>query len=134
MRERSDAREACLEILYWLKINKDRFSKKAIDKYFSLYPEKESDFAKSLVLGVCKNKGKIDRIIKKYLQNWDIERLAVIDYIILHIAIFEIIFSKDAPPVVVIDEAIELSKKFSTSDSYRIINGILDKIIKVEVS
>ncbi|MEW6680325.1 MAG: transcription antitermination factor NusB [bacterium] len=70
----------------------------------------------------------MDKIIKSYLKNWRIERLALIDYKILQIAIYELLFSKDTPEIVVINEAIELAKMYSTSSSYRIINGILDKI------
>ncbi|MEW6102897.1 MAG: transcription antitermination factor NusB [bacterium] len=126
MRKRTKARISALELLYWLEITKETQE----DKFFLLYPEKRDDFSLSLVLGVKKNEKVIDKIIRDHLENWKIERLALIDHKILQIAIYELLFSKDAPSSVVIDEAIEISKMYSTVDSYRIINGILDKINK----
>lgn len=129
MKKRTKARATSLELLYWLEITNQE-EEIAKDEFFSLYPEKRNDFSEILVSGVIKNKKKIDKIIKTNLLNWKIERLALIDYKILSIGIYELLFLKDAPFVVVINEAIELSKIYSTSDSYRIINGILDKIAK----
>lgn len=129
MRKRTRARATSLELLYWLEITNQE-EKVGKDEFFSLYPEKENDFSKALVSGVIKNKKEIDRIIKAHLENWSLERLALIDYKILSLGIYELLFSKDAPPIVIINEAIELSKIYSTSESYRIINGILDKIAK----
>ncbi|MEW6679562.1 MAG: transcription antitermination factor NusB [bacterium] len=128
MRKRTRARTYSLELLYWLEITKE----KREDKFFSLYPEKRDNFSLSIVSGVKENEKAIDKIIKSHLENWKIERLALIDHKILQIAIYELLFSKDAPAIVIIDEAIELSKMYSTSSSYKIINGILDKI-KTEI-
>lgn len=129
MKKRTKARATSLELLYWLEITNQE-EEIAKDDFFSLYPEKRNDFSETLISGVLKNKEKIDEIIKEHLENWKIERLALIDYKILSIGIYELLFLKDAPFIVVIDEAIELSKIYSTSDSHRIINGILDKIAK----
>lgn len=132
MKKRTRARLTSLELLYWLEItNQDEQTAK--DEFFSLYPEKRDDFSETLVSCVLKNKKQIDKIISSYLKNWRIERLVLIDHKILQIGITELLFLKDAPPVVIIDEAIELSKIYSTSYSYRIINGILDKVAKENV-
>lgn len=129
MKKRTRARATSLELLYWLEItNQDEQTAK--DEFFSLYPEKKDDFSEILVSCVLKNKKQIDKIITSSLKNWRIERLALIDHKILQIGIAELLFLKDAPSIVIIDEAIELSKIYSTSSSYRIINGILDKVAK----
>lgn len=76
-----------------------------------------------------KNHKEIDDIIQKHARNWDLQRLVKMDKDILRIAIVELLFIKDAPMKVVVDEALELSKKYSTDDSASFINGILAKII-----
>ncbi|MBR1616702.1 transcription antitermination factor NusB, partial [bacterium] len=88
---------------------------------------------KKYVLQICKvfkeNKQEIDDYINKFAFGWDIERIFKIDKDILRIAIAEIIYIKDAPHKVVIDEALELAKKYSTDDSPSFINGILARIV-----
>lgn len=76
-----------------------------------------------------KHHEEIDEIIKKYAKNWDFQRLVKMDKDILRIAIVELLYIKDAPMKVVVDEALELAKKYSTDDSSSFINGILAKII-----
>lgn len=76
-----------------------------------------------------KNNKEIDDIIQKYAKNWDLGRLVKMDKDILRIAIVELLYIKDAPMKVVIDEALELAKKYSTDDSASFINGILAKVI-----
>ncbi len=71
----------------------------------------------------------IDDIIKKHAKNWNIDRLVKMDRDILRIAIIELLYIKDAPMKVIVDEALELAKKYSTDDSYSFINGILAKVI-----
>ncbi len=76
-----------------------------------------------------KNNKEIDEIIQKYAKNWDLGRLVKMDKDILRIAIVELLYIKDAPMKVVVDEALELAKKYSTDDSASFINGILAKVI-----
>ncbi len=76
-----------------------------------------------------KNHKEVDEIIQKYSKNWDIQRLVKMDKDILRIAIVELLYVKDAPMKVVVDEALELAKKYSTDDSASFINGILAKVI-----
>lgn len=75
------------------------------------------------------NKSQIDDYIQKYAFGWDINRLVKMDKDILRIAICELLFVKDAPVKVVIDEAVELAKKYSTDDSSSFVNGILAKVV-----
>ena len=76
-----------------------------------------------------KNNKEVDDIIQKYAKNWDLGRLVKMDKDILRIAIVELLYIKDAPMKVVVDEALELAKKYSTDDSASFINGILAKVI-----
>ena len=76
-----------------------------------------------------KNHEEVDKTIQKYSKGWDIDRLVKMDKDILRIAIVELLYIKDAPMKVVVDEALELAKKYSTDDSAAFINGILAKVI-----
>jgi transcription antitermination factor NusB len=133
MRPRSKARELALCILYQIEISK-RSSDQLLHSYLQTYPQKQEiiDFSKVLMEGVIKNLAFLDSLIKKYARNWEIERMAIIDRNILRIGIFELIFLESVPPKVSINEAIELAKKFGDTDSPRFVNGILDKIYRLE--
>jgi len=87
------------------------------------------DYAIQIAEYFQKNHKEIDEIIKKYAKNWDLDRLVKMDKDILRIAIVELLYIKDAPMKVIVDEALELAKKYSTDDSYSFINGILAKVI-----
>lgn len=132
MRARSKARDKALCLLYQLEITQTH--PQALLSSF-LQKNKDPlivDFSSQLVKGVAAEKEKIDAIIKKYAQNWEIKRMAVIDRNILRISVFELFFLKDIPPKVSINEAIELAKRYGDLDSARFVNGILDKICKSE--
>ena len=133
MRLRSKARAVALSLLYQTEITKADFHQ-ALRNYLENYPQKQEviDFASLLVEGVVKNSSSINSSIKKYAKNWEISRMAVIDRSILRIGCFELLFLKDIPPKVAINEAIELAKRFGDIDSPRFVNGILDKIYKIE--
>jgi N utilization substance protein B len=81
-----------------------------------------------LIHGVIEHLADIDSRIKALAHNWEFERIAKIDLAILRLAMFEMIFRKDIPPIVSINEAIDLSKEFSNADAKRFINGILDRL------
>ena len=87
------------------------------------------DYAIKIAQAFQKNHEEIDGMIKKYSTGWDIDRLVKMDKDILRIAITELLFVKEAPMKVVVDEALELAKKYSTDDSASFINGVLAKII-----
>lgn len=88
-----------------------------------------NQYTKSLVKGIYKNKEKIDQTIKSLSHNWSFERILLIDLNILRIAIYEIYFG-NIPPKVAINEALNISKKYSTKDSSSFINALLDKALK----
>ena len=85
------------------------------------------DFLKELVSGVLDNIHDIDSRVEKYLENWNLERLGLTDQAIIRIAVYELLYT-DTPPLVCINEAIELSKKYSDEKVSKMINGVLDKI------
>ena len=85
-------------------------------------------FADKLIRGVLSCVSELDAKIKEYAQNWDLRRMAAVDRNILRMAIYEMLHRDDIPPVVSINEAVDIAKKFSTQDSGKFVNGILDKI------
>ena len=80
--------------------------------------------------GTKLHEAKIDELICEYAEHWELERMAVVDRNILREGIFEILWAGDVPPKVAINEALEVAKKFSTQESSRFINGILDRVHK----
>lgn len=90
------------------------------------------DFANRLVEGVLDHLIEIDALIQEYTQHWSLERIATVERNILRVAIFEILFLEDIPAKVSINEAIEITKKYADANSGAFINGILDRIVKVD--
>ncbi len=85
-------------------------------------------FADPLIRGVLEHRDAIDEKIKSHAKNWDFHRIAAVDRNIMRLAIYEMLHREDIPPVVSINEAVDIAKKFSTQDSGKFVNGILDKI------
>ncbi len=85
-------------------------------------------FADPLIRGALEHREESDALIKKHARNWELHRIAAVDRNILRLAIFEMLHREDIPPVVSINEAVDIAKKFSTQDSGKFVNGILDKI------
>ncbi|MDP1578646.1 MAG: transcription antitermination factor NusB [Candidatus Didemnitutus sp.] len=128
--QRRESRAAALQFLYSWSINKPANMADELHQFFQAL-EKPRDayaFAEEIIHGVIANLEEIDGYIRTLAHNWEFERIARIDLAILRIAIFEMLHRKDIPPVVSINEAIDLSKNFSTADSKRFINGILDRM------
>lgn len=86
------------------------------------------EFARHLVDGVLAQVESIDPVLKKYTENWELSRMAAIDRCILRLAAFELLHDLDTPVNVIINEAVEIAKKFSTAQSGKFVNGILDKV------
>ena len=130
MKWRSRARELALQTLYQVDLTRDD-DRERIDLFLkSQESEKEPrEFAHALVHGVLDHQEEIDAMITKVTQNWEISRMAVIDRNVLRVATHELLHLDDIPPKVSINEAIEIGKRFSTTNSGAFINGILDKIM-----
>ena len=85
-------------------------------------------FADPLIRGALEHRQESDDLIKKHAINWELHRIAAVDRNILRLAIYEMLHRDDIPPVVSINEAVDIAKKFSTQDSGKFVNGILDKV------
>ena len=131
---RTKSREIALCILYAIDISHQDWHT-SLNNYLKNYPGNEAAraFSFQLVEGTVDNLPNLDSVIKKHVKNWKINRMAVIDRNILRIASFELMFIKDIPFKVSINEAVELAKKFGDMNSPRFVNGILDKIFKSEM-
>ena len=129
---RSELREKCMIILYqWDLFRKD--AKTNIDDIIKDNMEIENDFVKDIVYGVVTYQERIDELANKYMQDWNISRIDKTGASILRIGIFELLYT-DTPAIVVINEAIELAKKYSDDSVRKIINAVLDKVIKNEIN
>lgn len=138
MRKRTLARDAALKILYQAEITK-RDVEPTAAKFWE-YEENEEpvdrevrEFTRRIIVGVEKERDKIDGKISSYATNWQLKRMAVIDRNVLRIGVFELLYASDIPPKVSINEAVELAKRYGDLDSSKFVNGILDKIHKSEV-
>jgi len=135
MRKRTRAREAALQILYQVDITKSD-AKACFEDFWNSREESVDgpvkDFAEELVFGVFDNRDEIDKSISEAAENWQLNRMAVVDRNILRITTYELMFRQDIPPKVSINEAIEIAKKYGDPDSSKFVNGILDKINKTK--
>ena len=85
-------------------------------------------FADPLIRGALQHRDESDNLIRTHAKNWELHRIAAVDRNILRLAIYEMLHRDDIPPIVSINEAVDIAKKFSTQDSGRFVNGILDKV------
>jgi N utilization substance protein B len=128
--QRRDARVVAVQFLYIWSINPTDNLERDLAEFFSTkdQPRDYYAFGEELIHGTLEKLPDIDERIRGLAENWDFERIAKIDLAILRLSIFEMLFRKDIPPVVSINEAIDLSKMFSNMDAKRFINGILDRL------
>ncbi|MCK5237577.1 MAG: transcription antitermination factor NusB [Deltaproteobacteria bacterium] len=139
MRSRSKSREAALKALYSLELSKevsgDGASELAEKTLLSVDPDNPLkkgvlEYAVLIVEGVITELDELDKLIEECSTNWSVDRMAVVDKNILRLAASEL-RQTDTPYKVVMDEAIELSKKYGTDESRSFINGVLDKLVKI---
>lgn len=94
--------------------------------------EVDTDFVKKIAFGVAEKKSELDQLITKYAPEWPLEQIAVIDKTLLRAAVYELMFTEDAPPKVIINEAVELAKTFGSDNSAKFINGVLGSVFREE--
>jgi transcription antitermination protein NusB len=154
MGRRREARERTVQFLFQHELNPPENLKAALDQFWesqreaAIAKDKEAAtwgqvvelppptaeeaamrlFAEPLIEGVLQHREELDEVIKKHAQNWELHRIAAVDRNILRLAIYEMLHRDDIPPVVSINEAVDIAKKFSTQDSGKFVNGILDKV------
>lgn len=132
MGKRRKARELALQLLYQLDVQGEGSPGPHLDEFWTRHPVdvEVREFAEALVRGTKLHEAKIDEMIAQYAENWDLDRMAVVDRNILREGIFELLWMIEIPPKVAINEALEVAKKFSTRESSRFINGVLDRVRK----
>ena len=124
---RTEAREKIMIILYQIDLyDKDNIPYD-LENVFHENLEIDNKFVRDVVNGVLENKDNIDKIIGKYLENWDLDRLGKTDRAILRLSTYEMLYY-NTPKVVVINEAVELAKKYSDEKIVKLINAVLDMI------
>jgi N utilization substance protein B len=128
--KRRRSREYALQILFQLELTDTELSDDLLNEFWEGIDEENDvkEFTHDIVHSTLENLEAIDETIKKAAQHWSLERMAVIDRNILRAATYELSYRTDIPTSVVINEAIEIAKKYSTEDSASFINGILDRV------
>ncbi len=132
MKNRSESREIIIKVLYQVYIMSSANIKYDITELIKEQIEVENDFINNTVLGIIKNQDEISSLANKYLVDWNIDRLSKVDKAILSLGIYELKYT-DVPSIVAINEAVELSKKYSDEKVTKMINATLDKIYHEEI-
>ena len=128
--KRRIARELAVQFLYQYDLSGGSLEE-ALPLFWQTQSEVSDDgrkFTEELIHGVVERRVPIDERIAKYTDNWDLPRIAAVDRNILRLAMYEMLFRDDIPPVVSINEAVDIAKKFSTRESGAFVNGILDRL------
>jgi len=132
MGKRREGREAAVQFLFQDDLNKTEPGAlpRALEEFWKLRESgpRTRQFAGELINGVLGNREAIDERIKRVTANYELHRLAAVDRNILRVAIYEMLYTEETPPVVCINEAIEIAKRFGSEDSGRFVNGILDRL------
>jgi len=132
MGKRREGREAAVQFLFQDDLNKSDPAALAqvLEEFWHLRESaaKTRQFATELIHGVLENHDAIDERIKRVTANYELHRIAAVDRNILRVAIYEMLYTTEVPPVVCINEAIEIAKRFGSEDSGRFVNGILDRL------
>ena len=129
MKSRSELREKIMIILYQIDINRSQHINYNVEEIISSNLEIDNEFVRDIIYGVITYEDEIINIANKYMKNWDISRIDKTGAAILKMAIYELKYT-DTPHIVVINEAVELAKKYSDDSVRKIINAVLDKMIK----
>jgi N utilization substance protein B len=129
MGKRRRAREAAVQYHFWRDLQRGEGPDK-IDDFWEFCPatQRVREFAQPLIDGMVAHLPEIDERIRRYCENYEFRRISAVDRNVLRLAIYEMLHRDDIPPVVSINEAVDIAKKFSTQDSGKFVNGILDKI------
>src|SRR5574344_2352501 len=124
---RSELRKKIMTILYQINVYNKNKMQYNVEDIIKEVLEIDNEFVKDVVYGVITYKNEIDELANKYLENWTIDRIGNTDSAILRMGIYELIYT-DTPPIVAINEAVELAKIYSDEDVRKMINGVLDKV------
>lgn len=133
MRKRTQAREFTLQLLYKRELNPEPLEA-LFSSFWELHlaPPEVREYAERLVRGTLLHLNDLDALISKYAEHWELPRMAVVDRNVLRFSTYELLYVEEVPPKVVINEAVNIAKKFSQEESGKFVNGILDKINHTE--
>jgi len=126
--KRRDIRIKVMQVLYAHELSQDAIAKVKKDLLSEIKEEENLEFANKLVDYVLKNETLIDEYILEKVVNWELERISLIDKLVLRIGVAELLFFPEIPPKVSINEAIDIAKDFCTRNSGKFVNGILDAV------
>jgi len=131
MTKRRQAREWAVQFLFQNDFN-PADPEQALPNFWEgkVADRKAREFTETLVRGVLSNLEKIDGLLKQYAENWEIKRMNAVDRNVIRLALFEMLFMLDIPPVVSINEAVDVAKLYGSPDSGKFVNGILDRALK----
>ncbi len=129
MKTRSELREKIMIILYQIDINRKQNIDYSVEEIIRENLDIDNEFVRDIVYGVITYESDIIKEANKYMKDWSIDRIDRTGAAILKMAIYELKYT-DTPPIVVINEAIEMAKKYSDDDVRKMINAVLDKMIK----
>ncbi|MGM9879558.1 MAG: transcription antitermination factor NusB [Bacilli bacterium] len=130
---RSELREIIIKVLYQVYIYQDKNLSFDLNTIIKEQIKQEKEFVKDTLNGIIKNQEQISSLANKHMKDWNIDRISKVDKAILSLAIYELLYT-ETPEVVAINEAIELSKKYSDEKVVKLINGVLDSIMHKEVN
>jgi N utilization substance protein B len=130
--KRRKAREYALQMLFQSDFTKKKIDRKDLEEFWSGKNESENvkGFAEELVKGTLDSLDEIDKTIERVAENWLLKRMAAVDRNILRFAAYEILYRKDIPSAVTINEALEIAKKYSSTEAASFLNGVLDRLAK----
>jgi len=131
MNSRHEAREWAVQFLFQRDFNPGELDVALADFWATRNPSAKSrTFAEDLICGVERHMEEIDAHIQRYAEHWDVKRMGALDRNVMRVALYEMLYRHDIPPVVSINEAVEIAKAYSSRESGRFVNGILDQICK----
>ena len=131
MATRREAREWAVQILFQWDFNPGEMDRVLKDFWSERKGSaRERQFAESLARGAIEKRESVDEAIRKYADNWDIRRMGAVDRNVMRIAVYEMLYRPDIPPVVSINEAVDIARDFSDDASAKFVNGILDRLRK----
>jgi transcription antitermination protein NusB len=131
MGKRREGREAAVQLLFYWDMNvRQPLEETDLDGFWQLRTANQAtkEFATRVAAGVIAEQGTIDEKISRYTANYELKRISAVDRNILRVAIYEMLFCNDVPPIVAINEAIDIAKKFGTEESGKFVNGVLDRV------
>ena len=131
MSTRHEARQWAVQVLFQRDFNHGELADALAEFWLERKPSARArGFAETLVRGVEQHRAELDELLQRYAENWNVKRMGAVDRNVMRAALYEMLYCPDIPPVVTINEAVEMAKEFSGMESGKFVNGILDRARK----